>query len=234
MKDSKLSPEDYAAARLAARQASYELQSKAEEEGRPLAWFDELYERAEGERAAIPWADAAPRFKLAEWLAAYEGHKGSAMDIGCGLGDNACLISEAGWDVTAFDLSEIAIKWAKKRFSESGIKFHGADLFALPKEWLGAFDLVHETYNLQAMPQGRDYVRNAMVAISSLVAPRGTVLVITRAREATDAIEGPPWPLTREDLTTFEATGLTEVRFQEFYDQRDDPIRHFLVEYKRL
>ena len=119
MTESKLDPEAYAAARLAARAAAYDLQNTFESEGEPFGWFEALYDRADGERAAIPWADAAPRFKLKAWLADSGLRAGRAIDIGCGLGDNAQILAGAGLQVTAFDLSETAISWARQRVAAS-------------------------------------------------------------------------------------------------------------------
>lgn len=235
MKDSKLDTEAYAAARLASRQAANELQDRFESEGKPFGWFEALYARADGERAAIPWADAAPRFKLEAWLSQSGLVAGHAADIGCGLGDNAKILSAQGWTVTAFDLSGTAISWARKRmadqFPAASIEFHTADLFDLPSIWRGAFELVHETYNLQALP--RDKVADATRHIATLAAPGGTVVVITRARDRDEVPDGPPWPLSRDDLDGFCQAGLDEIQFEEFFDQRDDPVRHFLAVYRR-
>jgi SAM-dependent methyltransferase len=235
MTESKLDPEAYAAARLAARAASYELQRKFESDGDPFGWFEALYRRAEGERAAVPWADAAPRFRLEAWLAECGLPADRAIDVGCGLGENAQILAKAGWQLTAFDISATAIAWARElmaaRFPEINVQFQHADLFDFPPEWRGAFDLVHETYNLQALP--RDRAGEAAHQIAALAAPGGTVLIMTRAREDGETPEGPPWPLSRRELKAFRDAGLEEIRFEEFYDRRDDPIRHFLVEYRR-
>ena len=81
--------------------------------------------------------------------------------------------------MTGFDLSARAIEWAQRAFAD--VDFTAADLFAPPAEWEAAFDLVHECYTLQALP---DAARaDAMQQIARLVrAVAGRLLVIARAR----------------------------------------------------
>lgn len=75
--------------------------------------------------------------------------------------------------------------------------------------------------------------RNAFSAIVDLLAPNGRLLVICRARDNEEVVEGPPWPLDRWELATFKTLGLTEIRFEDFLETRDRPIRHFRVEYQK-
>ncbi len=213
------------------RRSAFELQTRTEAEGRPFGWFEALYAKAAGERALVPWSDAAPRFKLGEWLGAHPGEGLPALDVGCGLGDNARLIAEAGYAVTAFDIAPTAVDWAQKRHGDRPIRFEVADMLAPPPEWRSAFALVHETYNLQALP--RDRVGDAMRSLATLVAPGGTLLVMTRIRDAGETPQGPPWPLSLPELAPFRAAGLEEARLEEFCDERSQPIRHVLVEYRR-
>lgn len=223
--DGELTPRDIG------RMWAKELQAAAEADGEPDRWFDELYERAAGRPEYIPWEAAAPRFKLKDWLNYHMGSESTALDIGCGLGDNAACLADAGYKVTAFDLSTAAVRWADQRFGGRGITFTQADVFDLPDEWTGAFDLVHETYNLQAMPQDR--VGEAIDAMARLVKPGGTLLVTTRSREPDEIPQGPPWPLTRETLTGFENAGLVETHFESFGDERSEPIAHYLATWTR-
>lgn len=224
-----------AAQREEGRRWAYELQRDAEAEGQPFAWFDALYARADGKPGHVPWEQAAPRFKLEEWLQANPGDGARAVDVGCGLGDNARRLAAAGYDVTGFDISETAASWAARRhadFSPSPhapagrLAFQAADLFSLPSEWVGAFDLVHETYNLQAMPPAR--VADAMAAVATLVAPGGRLLVMTRLHTGEAVPDGPPWPLTEAQLARFEdaAPGLVLSETEDFDDHRDPPIVH--------
>ncbi|MEP2117213.1 MAG: SAM-dependent methyltransferase, partial [Bauldia litoralis] len=66
------------------------------DQGRDLGWFDELYQGADGDTGQVPWADLAPKAGLPEWLADHPGEGRTALDVGCGLGDNAEAIAAAG------------------------------------------------------------------------------------------------------------------------------------------
>lgn len=171
------------------------------------AWFDAVYQTADGDPAAVPWADLAPKAALETWLTANPGEGLRAIDVGCGLGDNAEAMAAAGYKTVAFDLSPKAIEWAKERFANSSVDYRAADLFDPPPEWIGAFDLVHECYTLQAL-HGELRVAG-FAAISRFVAPGGRLLVITRSADEGEQSSGPPWPLTPTELARFAALGLT-------------------------
>lgn len=194
-----------------------------------LVRFEEIYRNAGGDPAQVPWSDKAPRGRLGHWLASRPGKGRSAIDVGCGLGDNAALLAEAGYRVTAFDLSPTAIGWAQGRQIGRGIDFHVADLFALPRSWQGRLDLVHETYNMQALPL--ELRERAAQAIAALVAPGGTLLLLSRLRNEGETVEGPPIPLTLADLEPFAAAGLRESERERFLDQRQ--IRHVMAVFQR-
>lgn len=171
-------------------------------------WFEAVYELAGDDPAGVPWGSLAPHPLLAEWLAAQPRlDRLRALDVGCGLGDNAAALAAHGAAVTAFDLVPRAVDWARRRFAETSIEFCAADLFAPPQEWRGAFDLVHETYTLQALPAS--LLEPARQALADLLRPGGRLLVISRARESGEAIDGPPWPLSPQDLAGFASCGLT-------------------------
>ena len=190
--------------------------------------FDEVYRLAEGDAAAVPWAELAPRQLLVEWAGNQPHHTGSAIDIGCGLGDNADYLHKLGYRVSAFDISQVAIDWARQRFAPATIDFRQADLFDLPAQWQGAFDLVHETYTVQAMTG--DQRAHALRAIAGLVAPGGQLLVIARGRDDDVAPSGPPWPISRAELDEIGQCGLS---LEHFDDIEHKDIRHFRATYRR-
>jgi SAM-dependent methyltransferase len=170
------------------------------------SWFEAVYETAGDDPAAVPWADLAPKAALLEWLSDNPGEGARALDVGCGLGDNAEALAEAGYDTTGFDLSEKAVEWARQRFPGSSVRYTAADLFTPPADWVGGFDLVHECYTVQALHG--DLREASYQALADLVKPGGRLLVITRSRADGAETSGPPWPLSPSELAEFERAGL--------------------------
>ncbi|MEM7216084.1 MAG: class I SAM-dependent methyltransferase [Pseudomonadota bacterium] len=178
------------------------------------AFFETVYHRAQGDAAAVPWADLEAKHKLAEWLSGNLPANGRAIDVGCGLGDNAEALVRAGYRTSAFDFSQEAIDWSERRFPGSSVEYRVADLFNLPSEWLGVFDLVHECYTLQSIPP--ETLAKSVPAVCSLVAPGGTLLVYTRVRPDGGEVDGPPWPLEESTTKSFENHGLELVSRETF------------------
>lgn len=228
------SDQSFVERRQKGRETAGKLQAACEQEGRPLDWFEGLYEAADGDLAAVPWADNNPHPGLSAWLEQNSQDltraASRAIDIGCGLGDNALALQQAGFDVTAFDLSQTAVDWAKQRYGDRGIHFQQADFFDLPPDWVGAFDFVHETYTIQAL---KGTLRAAAFAeIASLVKPGGHLLAICRSRPDGGPVSGPPWPISAREMKAFEAAGLVVEKFEEFDIEKDRVIPHFRVLYR--
>jgi len=195
-------------------------------------FFTAVYAQANGDEAAIPWADMEAKQYLKDWLTNNKPNKGKAIDIGCGLGDNAEAISSAGYKTIGFDFSQDAIDWAKKRFHKTSVQYVAADLMSLPEEWSAKFDFVHESYTLQSIPP--DTLAKTIPATASLVAPGGRLLVYTRIRNDGKSAEGPPWPLEISKAMSFEKHGLELASRNDFVVRRHDrEVPHVLCEWRR-
>lgn len=206
--------------------------SSSDEHHGQLAWFDDLYRNAGDDPGKVPWARLAPHPGLLHWTgsAAAEIEPGRAIDVGCGLGDNAEYLAGLGYSVTAFDLSETAIRWAKRRFPESDVTYCAADLFALPDDWTGTFDLVNEIYTLQALPA--ELRGQALLRIAGLASPGGRIVVVCMARDEDQVPEGPPWPMARSELAGFADAGFAEESFADVA-LGEHQRRHFIATYRR-
>jgi ubiquinone/menaquinone biosynthesis C-methylase UbiE len=199
-------------------------------------FFNAVYDRASGDPAFVPWADLEEKDHLRQWLADKNRIKSSsiftAIDVACGLGDNAEALAAAGYETTAFDLSQKAIDWAKDRFPDTRVTYRAADLFHMPQEWNKAFDLVHECYTLQSMPP--QMLPQVAGAIASLVKPGGTLLVYSRTRPDGEPADGPPWPLEEKSVRIFSDLGFEPTRETRFEINRHGRIvPHIFFEWQR-
>jgi ubiquinone/menaquinone biosynthesis C-methylase UbiE len=215
------------------RRRARELAAEYAGKGDPTGWFEVLYQEAEEGKSIVPWADRGANSSLIEfWSRDPQPTNGKqALAIACGLGDDAEQLAAWGFETTAFDISETAIRTARKRFPKSEVSYCVADLFEPPAEWEGMFDFVFEANTVQALPRG---IRaKAIERIARFVKPGGKLLAIVRGRELHEPEGELPWPLTRAELGEFVRAGLTERTFEEYFDTEEPPARRYRVLYAR-
>jgi hypothetical protein len=214
-----------------ARTKLLKLSEAAEVDGEPLRWFEELYAGAGRDPDEIPWAKMEANPKMVEWFAGRPDITGCALVVGCGLGDDAEWLSAAGFDVTAFDLSQSSIDWCHERFPQSSVNYCVGDLIEPTDEWLGAYDLVVEIHILQAIP---DSMRDAAAFnLPKLLNNDGYLLCIGRLlTERIPDEPSPPWPLTRVWLNSrFRA--LKQLSFLSFVNEDTPTIDRYVAAWNR-
>lgn len=197
------------------REATRQRSANASAAGRPLDWFEALYQDAERGQAVVPWADGLPHPLLVEWLDRHLPAPGGrkALVVGCGYGDDAVELARRGFHVTAFDVAPTAIEAARRTHVDVPVRWVVADATSAPEDWCGAFDLVVEIFTLQAVPTG---VRAELAAaLPTWVAPRGAMVVIARERPEDVVPEGPPWPLAPSEVKALAGDGLDLVKLEQ-------------------
>ena len=171
------------------------------------AWFDDLYKEHENAHENIPWARLDVNPLLQTYLEEKQACKGRALVIGCGLGDDAYALANAGFDTLAIDISETALNIAQNRFPDANITFEKQDIFDMPSQYSEHFDFVFEAQTIQSLPL--EFRSKMIQAVARSVAPEGELLVVAHKKQK--ETEGPPWPLTQEEIDQFKAHGLQEV-----------------------
>ena len=198
-------------------------------------WFEPLYAAAARGKGGIPWDRGGSHPLLLRWTDRRkpDGAGKRAVVVGCGTGDDAALVASRGYATTGFDISPSAIAAARARYPDGNVDFRVTDLFELPEEWLGAFDLVVESQTVQALP--RALRTETTVQVASLVAPGGTLLVLAVAAPGDLPLaDGPPWPLTRAEVEAFTGHGLDPVTIELVPDAVDPAFHRWSAEFHRV
>jgi len=141
-------------------------------DGHPLA--TSLRELVEGETALPP---------------------GTALDIGCGTGDNALYLAERGWDVTGVDYVAKAIEKARAKAAErdasapGSVRFDQADATRLTGQGIGAdFTLIVDSGCLHGMSADD---RDAYVGeVTAIAAPDARLLIVAFVPDASFGVPG--------------------------------------------
>jgi predicted nicotinamide N-methyase len=146
---------------------------------------DDLINAADFEKdERLPyWADLWPSaIVLATEVSALQGNGRRAVELGCGLGLPALAAAQAGFDVTATDYYEDALRFARR----NAVSNLGRDIATRLVDWgafpvdLGCFDLVLASDVLYE----RRYAPLVAHAVVRSLAPDGVALVADPGRAA--------------------------------------------------
>lgn len=201
-----------------------------QEHNKASAWFNDLYEEHKDNHENIPWARQAVNPLLETYLHdETQTHKGKALVIGCGLGDDAHALELAGYEVVAIDVSEVALELASKKFPDSTVAFEVQDVFDMPAKYHEYFDFVFEALTIQSLPV--EFRKKMIKAIVETLAPNAKLLLVAHERQ--DDFNGPPWPLTKEEVNLFKIFGLKELAFDIHREESKISNNRFRVLYQK-
>jgi len=138
--------------------------------------IDKIYRNMSLEE--IPWNIARPPKALVELVESEKVKPCKTIDLGCGAGNYAIYLANAGFDVVGIDISQTAIKIAKENAKKKGVKcdFLVADVLGDLTEVKETFDFAYDWELLHHIyPQKRKkYVEN----VHRILNPRGKYLSV--------------------------------------------------------
>jgi SAM-dependent methyltransferase len=106
---------------------------------------------------------------------------GTALDVGCGAGTDAIWLAEQGWEVTAVDISTVALERGALRAREIGadvvnrIDWVHEDLRTWEGPELQSYDLVSSQFTPFIAGSRQSMFRR----LADAVAPGGTLLIVS-------------------------------------------------------
>lgn len=202
-----------------------------QEHNKATEWFEDIYKKHKENHHNIPWARGDVNPLLRTYLEdKTQHHKGRALVIGCGLGDDAHALCEAGYEVLAIDISETALAIAKERSRDLPIVYEKQDIFDMPQKYDGYFDFVFEALTIQSLPV--KFRERMIEAVAKTLAPQGRLLVV--AHQKSREFDGPPWPLTKEQIDMFKNHGLRELFFEIHTEASNISDTRFRVLYEKM
>lgn len=165
----------------------------------------------------IPWDTGHPSLELQRVLVEEKVAPCRAIELGCGTGTNAVWLAQQGFEMTAVDISPLALDHARQRAAAAGVsvRFLAADLLA-PPDLGGPFDFFFDRgcYHVVRRTDVDGYLRT----LQSITQPGTLGLVLAgNAREAHQP--GPP-VVTEEEIRgelgrLFDIRWLREFRFDQ-------------------
>lgn len=192
-------------------------------------WFEDLYQKNKTSQEKIPWAKQSVNPLLQSYLDEKSIHKGKALVIGCGLGDDAIALEMAGYEVVAIDISQTALDLAKERFPDSKVSFEKQDIFDMPPNYESYFDFIFEALTIQSLPI--EFRTKMIKAIVQSISKEGKLLLVAHKKES--VFKGPPWPLIQEEVDIFKTEGLKELSFELHTEASKISSTRFRVLYER-
>ena len=166
-----------------------------------------------------PWDTGRPSSELQRILREHEIVRGRALELGCGTGTNAVFLAQQGFDVTAMDISPLAIEQARAKVDEAGVDVTllAADLLKLPD--VGPpFQFVFDRGVYHAVR--RENLAGYLDTLSRVTALGGMYLTLAgNANEICPGEGGPPRvsaeEICRELAPLMDLVQLREIRFDE-------------------
>jgi SAM-dependent methyltransferase len=136
--------------------------------------------------------------------------RGRVLVPGCGLGHDARRLAAHGCEVVAIDIAPLAIERGKQLDPDHRVDFRVENLFELPEDLRGSFDLVWEHTCLCALEQA---LREKYVtAVRGALKPGGKVAGVFYMNPDMEPGEsGPPFGITLEELIALWEKGGFEV-----------------------
>lgn len=170
--------------------------------------------------SAPPWDSGVTPPEVVEFIQSHPA--GRALDIGCGAGTNVITLAGAGWQVAGFDFAPRAIRIAKRKIKQAGVR---ADLFTDDATRMrnvnGQFDLALDIGCFHGVTKKAEY----LTQLKRILAPGGFWLLYGFLAE-TESAAIPK--ITPADLDLVSVHALTLVSRRNGMDGRERPSAWFL------
>lgn len=144
-----------------------------------LRWYKAVYRLVYRLGLAMMWERAQPPTELIALVVGPNAlPAGRALDLGCGVGTDACYLAAHGWDVTGVDVTPEALVLARRKAAAAGVtpRFLEGDVTRLADLGVGQdYTLLVDIGCFHSLPADR---RAAYVTEVSRAAQPGATLLL--------------------------------------------------------
>ncbi len=179
--------------------------------------WDERYQQQAVE--SMPWFYPELDDDLKQALDRLDLRSGSALDLGTGPGTQAIQLAQRGFDVTAADISDAAIRLARAKAEAQGLAITWQQDDILSTRLVGPFDLIFDRGCFHVLPPERrpEYVST----VAGLLKPGGSFFLKCFS-QLQPGMQG-PHRFTPEQIrsifeTHFQVRSITETVYQGTLD----------------
>ena len=162
------------------------------------------YSRGERVTPDIPDANFENHLKVYKFMRQFAIQK-DVIDVGCGTGYGTAHLAEVAKSIVGIDISESAVKWARKRYP--GVKYVQMDAQRLEFPDC-SFDLIISTENFEHLADQKSHVQE----LARVLRPDGLCFVATPNPEMA---MGKPNPYHTKENSFDELTQLFSPYFRE-------------------
>ncbi len=177
-----------------------------------LEHWEERYRSGE-----MPWDTGKPSAELERVVEERKFAPCKAIELGCGTGTNAVWLASLGFDMTAVDLSPLALDLGRGKAATAGVRVRwiAADLLD-PPDLGGPFEFFFDRGCYHVVR--RVGVEGYLKTLDRITAP-GTVGLVLAGNAKEKQEPGPP-VVTEDELRSelgrlFDIVSLTEIRFDQ-------------------
>lgn len=174
----------------------------------------------------IPWDLGRADYNLTEMVVNWPIMPCKTLELGCGTGDNAIWMAEHKFEVTAFDLIEVAVNMAKIKAAEAGvnISFYVADILkdTIPNE---PFDFVFDRGVFHTIDDEGD---RALFAenVARHMKKEGLWLSLIGSQDQNQEKKGPPKRSAKDIIDAIEPYfELLMLKVSQFDSKDEDPAK---------
>lgn len=182
----------------------------------------------------MPWAHKNPDFNLVEMVERWPIKPCKTLEMGCGTGVDAIWLASQNFDITACDVSDIAIQMAKDNLTEavSNCHFHVLDCLNDPIQE-APFEFVFDRGYFHSNRTAKDRKRLAEKIAASLQ-PNGLWLNISGSFDAPERETGPPRMKVKNIVNAVEESfKILSINATQFGSDQEDPARAWVCLFRK-